>query len=228
MAKDMDPPSSVRESSGSLSKLVAELEGVGPARAKHLRSLGIESLGDLLEYFPRTYQSETAELDIGQLTAGEQIQTARGRVVAVDYVPIRPRPRFEATLEDDNHRKLALVWFNGAWLRQRIHPGKMIRVQGRCRMYHNIPQMANPKWEEVDEAVERIDHATFRPIYPATANLPSDLIARLVAENLEDATRQIEEWFSPELLKLNHLISRREAYRWIHQPADMRQAMRAR
>src|SRR6185437_11287445 len=133
----------------------------------------------------------------------------------------------EATIEDEHYHKLGLVWFNGSYLRTRIHPGKMIRVQGRVRMYHNLPQMANPKWEEVDESVERIETTSFRPIYPATARLPSETIARIMADQLDRAVADIEEWFSPELIRSNQLISRQEAYRWIHQPADMRQAMRA-
>src|SRR5437667_10954220 len=92
----------------TLARPVEDLDGVGPARAKHLKELGVRTLGDLLEYFPRTYQLETGEKPISQLVAGEQIQQARGRVVAVDYIPVRPRQRFEATLEDDNRRKLAL------------------------------------------------------------------------------------------------------------------------
>src|SRR5436190_230059 len=150
MAKESGALSSVVSPVASpTQRSIESLEGVGATRARRFHALGVRTLGDLLEYFPRTYQAESAELSIDQLSDRNEIQTARGRVVAVDYVPIRPRPRFEATLEDDNQRKLGLVWFNGSWLRMRIHPGKMIRVQGRVRMYHNLPQMVNPKWEEV-------------------------------------------------------------------------------
>src|SRR6266536_516637 len=124
-------PATITDIKANLTRPVGLLDGVGPARAKHLGHLGIHTLGDLLEYFPRTYQFETSELQISQLTAGNQIQTARGRVVAVDYIPSRPRPRFEATIEDESRHKLGLVWFNGGYLRTRIHPGKMIRMQGR-------------------------------------------------------------------------------------------------
>ncbi len=211
-----------------MTRPVGLLEGVGPARAKYLAQLGVKNLGDLLEYFPRAYQFETSELPIDQLTAGNQIQTARGRVVAVDYVPIRPRPRFEATIEDDSRHKLGLVWFNGGYLRTRIHPGKTIRVQGRVRMYHNMPQMSNPKWQEIEEAADPIEEAKFRPIYPASASLTSDAIARVVESNLEEALESVQEWFEPPLLKKNLLMGRREAYRAIHQPRDWRDAMRAR
>src|SRR5262249_13181338 len=104
-----------------LSTPVEQLPGVGPTRAKHLADLGVNTLGELLEYFPRTYQYESEEKAINQLDAGP-IQTARGKVVAVDYIPVRPRPRFEATL-DDGTGILACVWFNGAYLRRTIHPG---------------------------------------------------------------------------------------------------------
>jgi len=89
---------------------IESLKGVGPTRASHLRELGLQRLGDLLEYFPRTYQTESPERSLRDLIDGE-IQSARGVVVAVNYVPIRPRPRFEATIEESQHNKMSLVWF---------------------------------------------------------------------------------------------------------------------
>src|SRR6187551_209722 len=95
---------------------VESLDGVGPTRARYFKLLGVSTLGDLLEYFPRDYQFESEERSIAHL-APEQIQMARGEVVAVNYSPIRPRPRFEATLSDGTG-KLALVWFNAAYMRR--------------------------------------------------------------------------------------------------------------
>src|SRR4051812_35866092 len=97
-----------------LSRPVDELEGVGPATAKRLKALGVRTLGDLIEYFPRDYQHEFSERSVAQLTDGE-IQTARGEVVAVNYVPY-PRARFEATI-DDGTEKCGLVFFNQGYLR---------------------------------------------------------------------------------------------------------------
>src|SRR5947208_2824358 len=124
------------------------LDGVGPTRSRHFRALGVKTLGDLLEYFPRTYRFESSELPISQLV-NDQIQTTRGQVVAVDYIPSRPRPRFEATL-DDGTEKLALVWFNSSFLRQRIHPGMTLRVKGKISFFRRLPKMVQAKWEVVD------------------------------------------------------------------------------
>ncbi len=205
---------------------VDTLAGVGPSRARALRSLGVQTLGDLLEYFPRDYQLETSELTIDQL-GGDAIQSTRGMVTAVNYVPSHPRPRFEATIQDDTGI-CSLVWFHGGWLRTKIHPGLTIRVKGKVRMFRNIPQMHNPKWEVVSEETDRIDQSKFKAIYPATARLPSDMIARIIDENLDSALPQVQEWFSQELLDRHLLMPRRTAYEKIHRPAHIREAMQAR
>jgi ATP-dependent DNA helicase RecG len=96
----------------SLSTPVSALAGVGPTRAQHLADLGVNTLGELLEYFPRTYQHETEERAINQLDNGP-IQTARGKVVAVDYVAVGPPPRFVAT-HDEGTGNRAGVWLNCA------------------------------------------------------------------------------------------------------------------
>src|SRR3954468_18015694 len=131
------PTSASASSSQSiLTHRVDTIDGVGPTRARELRALGLQKLEDLLEYFPRDYQREFAEGSVAQLQP-DQIHTVRGEVVAVNYIPVRPRPRFEATIFDGN-AKLALVWFNSAWLRQKIHPGKTLRVRGRVKFFRNM------------------------------------------------------------------------------------------
>jgi ATP-dependent DNA helicase RecG len=202
------------------------LPGIGPTRAKAFKHLGVSTLGDLLEYFPRDYQYESSELTIAALTEGP-IQTVRGTVCAVDYIPSRPRPRFEATLDDDT-RKLSLVWFNGAYLRSRIHPGMNLRVQGRVKFFRQFPQMTQAKWEVVDEQTAPITESKFRAIYPATLRLPSEAIERTVRENLDAMLPEVQEWFDGPLLARRGLPDRREAYRAIHCPKDLREAMRAR
>ncbi len=218
--------SSTSQPTAALSRAIESLEGVGAARAREFRALGVNTLGDLLEYFPRAYQNESAEMPIAQL-ARDQVQIVRGEVVAVNYVPSRPRPRFEATI-DDGTAKLSLVWFHGAYLRTRIHPGITIRVQGRVGFFRNFPQITQPRWELVDAATARIEDAKFRAIYPASLKLPSETIGRVVDANLDAALEGIGEWFPPPLLAKRALVGRREAYERIHRPKNRREALTAR
>ncbi len=89
---------SIADAPHNLQTPLAACNGIGPTKAKHFADLGLNVLGDLLEYFPRTYQYESAEKPISALVH-DQIQIARGEVVAVDYIS-HGKPRFEATIDD--------------------------------------------------------------------------------------------------------------------------------
>jgi ATP-dependent DNA helicase RecG len=208
-----------------LNRAIETLDGVATARAKEFRRLGVATLGDLLEYFPRDYQYEAEERTINQLVTG-QLQTTRGEVVAVDYVTGRVA-RFEATL-DDGTGKLALAWFNSAFLRRQIHPGDRLQVQGLVKVFRNLPQMAQAKWQKIDGDEALITDSGFRPIYPASGKLSSETISDIIANHLQEALLHMHEWFDAKLLAARGLIDRRSAYSFIHQPPTLEHAQRAR
>ncbi len=209
---------------------LAALEGLGPARVKGLLELGITSPADLLTYFPRDYRYETGRLQIAELRGGDDIQTARGEVVAVNYSAGR-RPRFEATL-DDGTGKLALTFFNAAYLRTRIHPGKHIEVTGKVSFFRSLPQMVNPKWvtasPEGDGGALAAGSGRLRPVYPASSRLSTDVIARLIEDNLPRLTAGVVEYFDDALLARRRLMKRRDAFAAIHCPPTRSAAIAAR
>ncbi|HEV8606035.1 MAG TPA: ATP-dependent DNA helicase RecG [Tepidisphaeraceae bacterium] len=212
--------------SSPLERGIETLEGVRASRAKEFAARGVATLGDLLEYFPRNYQQERSERPISQLVA-DQIQIARGEVVAADYIAVRPRPRFEATLSDGSG-KLALVWFNSSYLRKTIYPGKLLRVRGRVKLYRNIPSMAQPRWQEVEADAEPVGQDVFRGVYPASAKLSSAMIWQTIDRALPELLPAVEEWFEDALLKRRRLMARREALWAIHQPKGWKEAADAR
>ncbi len=208
-----------------LSQPLESLAGAGPARAKEFARLDVFTLGDLLEYFPRDYQYEAAERPISQMVSG-QIQTARGEVVACDYVTGRVA-RFEATL-DDGSGKLALAWFNSAFLRRQIHPGDKLQVQGMVKIFRNLPQMSQARWWKIEGDEPPSTDSGFRAIYPASTKLKSETIAEIIRDNLDAALPHVQEWFDTRALSARDLICRRDAYRLIHRPNELRDAMMAR
>lgn len=204
---------------------VGSLPGVGKTRLAQLAELGVETLGDLLEYFPRRYQVERSECPINQLVP-TQIQIARGEVVAVNYSPF-PRKRFEATIQDPTG-KLSLTWFNGAYLRDKIHPGVILRVQGKVGYFRNIPQVVQPKWEIIQPDAPLVGEDMVRAVYPATARLSSLAIWKMMEACLPAVLPHVREWFPKPLLDKRGLMPRQEAYRAIHRPTLQYEAVSAR
>ena len=217
------PPS---ETSAPSASPLAALAGIGLARSRHLAALGVHTPADLLDYLPRCYQYQSNERPISRLVA-EEFQIARGEVVAVDHVFSRPKPRFEVTL-DDGTDKIDLVFFHGGYLRGRIRPGMLLRVQGMIKRYRNQLQLVNPRWQEIEPTEATIDESRFRPIYPATAGLPSDAIRQIIETNLKTLLPEAPELFGNPLLRKHKLMSRADAYGAIHEPKDEKHARQAR
>lgn len=218
-----------------LEKSVTELEGIGPTRAEQLAKADVHTVGDLLHYFPRDYQYVSSEAPISDL-APNTVATARGEVTAVDYIA-GSRPRFEATL-DDGTGKLALTFFNSAYLRHKIHPGIRLRVKGKLRFFRNMPQMQNPKWwiiydeeglpSDGGEGSEEKPKASFMPVYPASGKLTSDVFIKLIDQILPAAVEAVPETLPAGILGRRELLGRREAYRLIHRPESKSDAIEAR
>ena len=219
------PSSTSTQPASILATPIESLDGIGNARAKELRSRGVLTLGDLIEYFPRDYQLERSEQPIANLVA-DAIQIARGEVVACDYIS-HGRPRFEATLQDPTG-KMSLTWFNGAYLRPRIHPGLILRVQGRVKFFRGLPQMVQPKWETIEPDVPLVGQDMLRAVYPASAKLSSSFIWHTIDKNLDTALAGVQELFTPPLLAKRRLLARRQAMRAIHQPTHWQEAAAAR
>jgi len=201
---------------------VTALPGVGKARAKLLARLGITTLGDLLRHLPMRYQREAGETPVAELVY-DSIGTVRGTLSACRVVRGR-RPRFQATLQDDSGT-LSLVWFNAGYLRDKLHPGAAIRVQGKVGQFNDYFQMTNPTWQflEDDEEPAETDER-IRPIYPATENLPSAIIEKLVEEALPPLLPQIEDPLDDAFLRERELPSLASAFRQVHRPTSEEEA----
>ena len=208
---------------------VTALPGLRPRDDIALARLDVRTVHDLVRHLPARYEQEEAEGAIAALPL-ESIASARGAVVAARAVQGygRGKSRFEATLRDDSG-DLLLTWFNAGYLRDRIRPGMSLRVQGKTVLYRDRRQMVNPRWEELRGDSEPIARQRrLRPIYPATAELPSWAIERMLDRVLPTALPLLRDPFPPELIRSRTMPSLADAYRMIHRPDEDDQALAAR
>jgi ATP-dependent DNA helicase RecG len=197
---------------------VQYLKGVGPARAKVFSELGVETVGDLLEYFPRDWNFLPEPIKINQMQPNEEAAII-GLVESIDYQSFRRQPLFEALISDDTGI-CRIIWFHGGYLRNQLEPGQIIFVYGKVALYKHQLQMTNPKFLVLDEEHSRDPEDLSGGIYPATKELSNRQIKRIIKPVLEKIDELIDELFEKDFLKNNILIGRKEAFHWIHQPPD--------
>jgi len=223
-----EQPSALR-----LGSKITELSGVGKARARLFGRLDIRTVSDLIRHLPMRYEYEAEEGGIDDLMT-DGIGTARGVVQSAQWTPGAPtfgrraKGRFTATLVDDSGT-LSLVWFNAGYLRDKIHPGLTIRVQGKVKLFNNYPQMTNPKWEPLEAPdAAPVREQKLRPVYPATEDLPSAVIEKTVAEALPSVLGDLSDPLPEDLIRHHAMPALAQALQWVHQPEHLDEAKSAR
>ncbi len=204
------------------------IRGVGPRRAQQLAGLGIETVEDLLTYYPRRFDLRRRAQPIGTLEDGQENATAAGTVTAASFQRWGRRPYFSAEIEDGSGA-LAVKWFNGGYLQNRIKPGLVIAVSGKLVAYHGNLQMVNPVFQEIEkDAGADLDRDQMVPVYPAGCGLTSRIIGKIVREALPSCRRLLKRWFDRAYLAARDLMDLPAAVEAMHHPEDREQWRRAR
>ncbi len=207
---------------------ISDLRTVGPKLAERLTTMGIESVLDLLEHYPRRYHDRTSTTDIAELAVDEQA-TVAGEVkkVAVRR-PRKGRPIVEMELYDGTSY-LKLTFFNQEY-RAKISEGTEVSVFGKVDLYRGRRQMVNPAIDVLDTVAEPTT-GVLLPVYPQSgkAGVNSWEIRKVAAEMLKRSQpRGFADPLDDAVLRAQHLVDRTTAYTAIHRPETMDDAATAR
>ena len=206
-----------------MKRSVSVLSGVGPARQKILAEAGIESIGDLLYYFPRRYVDRTLT-DSTVLQAGHEVTLIV--VVQNQYVTHGRRgSRLVVQVRTLTGEGLTLVWFRGVpYFRKLIESDQTLIVSGRLDFFQGL-QMVHPDFEliDADDQQALVHVGRIIPLYPTTESLRKQHLdsrgfRRLISQALELADLEVEEVIPDTILNSRALAGRREALSQIHYP----------
>jgi ATP-dependent DNA helicase RecG len=162
----------------ALNASLTVLAGVGPKHAAMLSRLGLNTLGDMLYYFPRRYDDYSQLKPIRDLFYSQQV-TVIGTVTSVDSRQARGgKMSITEAIINDGTAGLRLTWFNQPWLINRLKVGQAISVSGKIDQYLGRLVMTGADWEPVE--VENLHTNRIVPVYPLTANVTEQWLRTLV------------------------------------------------
>ncbi|HEX9259390.1 MAG TPA: ATP-dependent DNA helicase RecG [Acidimicrobiales bacterium] len=200
------------------------LKKVGPKGLLALHQVGVDTVLDLLMYYPRRWIDRTAEASVRDAQVGTEALVV-GEIRTVSAPPSRGRGprRVVATLGDYTGR-LSIVFFNQAWRERQLRPGTLVAVFGKVTVFQGGKQMANPMVDVLGDPDER--PRPIHPVYPQSdkANVTTSQVLRAVEEALDrsDARGGIHDSMPAEVQQRFGLIGRDEAIHAIHLPDSMR------
>lgn len=203
---------------------IESLKGIGEKTGGLFRKLGVETVENLLHYYPRGYDAYEPPVPVGQVKEGTVLAVSGTLLRSADVKRIRNLQVVTATVKDMTG-SLQLTWFNMPFLRNTLRMGelfvfrgKVVKKQGRLRMEQ--PEIFTPD-------VYRAVMYSMQPIYGQTKGLGNKAITKAVAQAIEQ--RQMEREYLPERLRSRYELAEYNfAIEHIHFPKDRQELLFAR
>ena len=197
---------------------VESLSGVGPALSKKLAKLGLRTVRDLLNHRPHRYEAAVPERKIADLLAEGETAIAG----EVQRVSVR-RPRRNLAIVQarvaDETGEVTAVWFNQAWLAERLQPGTRVRLRGQLK--RNEFAVRSYDLNGVSAT------ADFAPVYPASEEVTPKRLRGVVERALAFAPDEPDPL--PASLKASEKLPlKADALVALHRPRSLHEGERAR
>jgi ATP-dependent DNA helicase RecG len=200
------------------------VKGVGPARAAMLHARGLETIEDLLHYFPFRYEDRSNLKPISKLAPGE-LATVVAEVKSSKLSGFRRRNLglFEATFIDASGGTLLGKWFHGAYLADRLTVGTRVALFGRIEFdnYRGGIQMMHPETEllsgEDDEGDSALHTGRIVPVYEAIGKVNARILRTIIHRVLEEMPG-LEDYLPQHISTKLRFPGRTEAIRAAHFP----------
>src|SRR3954471_12473009 len=204
---------------------ITKLKGAGPKLADAAAAMGISSLGDLLRHLPHSYRDRANPVGLGELRLGEEATVE----VEVRGGKLRPTRRRRLTILEadvvDSSGKAKAVWFNRAWLADRLVPGGRLLLHGKLeKRGFNVSEH-----EFLDGADDSAGlHTTgIVPVHPASERIRPQKLREWVWQATPLVGRAVDP-IPGRLRRELRMASATEAIVGSHFPADEHQAEAAR
>ena len=215
-----------------LSDSINTVRGVGVKKAAAFARLGIQTVYDLLTYYPRAYEDQSRITPVAELRAGERA-TVLGVIQTVTEKQTRRRGFTVLTaLVGDGTGYAQAVWFNQRFLKTKLRAGRRILLTGKAEYaYNGGGQLAlSPitSFEILDAQEPAEEHLGILPVYAATEGLTQKQLRQMVAYALAQTEGELAETLPQRIREEYRLIGRTAAFRRIHFPKQEEELRAAR
>lgn len=201
---------------------IEELSGIGKKRAELFNKLGVFSVGDLLNFYPRTYEDWSDITDIADVrddttvciratvhSAFQSGFTKSGKYIAKTYVA-------------DETGVCQLIYFNNRYIDRMLVNGATYKFFGKASNSFGNVSMIAPTFSQDDSSSE------VRPVYNLTAGLNNNMVVKAVKNALMLLSEKINDPLPENLRERFKLCDLRFAVNNIHFPENPQALEKAR
>lgn len=196
---------------------ITKVPGVGKALKGEFEKLGVSTLSDAVELLPRGYDDRRKERRMNDATPQDPSVNCRITILSHETFP---SPKMGMTLkvnaEDDDGERVTLLCFNRPFLKNQLKIDSSWYLNAVVQKYKGLYSTSR---FEIKKTKEECGIGRILPLYPLSGNLKQ--------KNVRDATRfalaslsPFEEILPQETIERNDLVSRTDAFNYVHWPKD--------
>lgn len=203
-------------------KEIETLWGVGAKRGELFRRLGVNTVGELLRFYPRTYEDYTNPVEIEKVEVGEYccVKATLESPVLTQRIS-KGRLISHGRIFDDSGF-MTVTFFNNRYIGEMLKCGREYTFYGKVSASRGGVEMLSPIFSDTQTGHK------IRPIYHATAGLSSGNIENAVMQAMKLLPDEIKEPIPDYILKKYNIDTLDFAIRKIHFPDDGAELKRAR
>ncbi|GAJ12667.1 unnamed protein product, partial [marine sediment metagenome] len=187
--------------------------------------MGVETIRDLLYFFPRRHLDYSQVESISQLGEGEE-QTIIANIWQAQVTMLGGRRGTEAIVGDETGN-VRVVWFNQPYLAKNLPTNARVVLSGKVSLFRGRHVFEAPGWELVEDK-ELIHTGRLVPLYPLTQGLYPRQVRKLMKGVIDQWAWQVEDFLPPELKERCNLLGLAQAINQAHYPEDEATKDRAR
>ena len=203
---------------------ITALKGIGEKTAALFHRVGVDTVGELLSYYPRTYDVYERPVSIGALEA-DKIQAVTGFIRRIPDGRRVGRYHITTVSLEENGLHLQLSWFNMPFLRNSLLPGCIYIFRGRVQKKKGRTTMDQPEIYAPEDYEKLLD--TMQPIYGLTGGLSNKTVTKAVRQAFEQLDLDTE--YLPERIRNEQQLAEYNfSLRAIHFPVKREDLLLAR
>ena len=198
---------------------LSQFTPIGKTAAPYLKKLGLQTVEDLLFYFPRKYLDFSIVTPIGKLTPDTET-TASGRIEQIsNRRSWRKKIMVTEAIISDDTGSVACTWFGQPYIGKMLKAGDEIMVSGKVSFGDYGVQFAGPAFEK--KSNDPAHTGRLVPLYPLTGRLTQKQVRVLIKYALRNAG-YLADFLPPEIKRTENLMPLNTALEQVHFPKDIK------
>ena len=208
------------------------ITGVGPQKKDILkREIGIETYGDLLEYYPYKYVDRSHIYTISSLSPDMPFVQIKGRILSFESFQMGVKKKRLVAHFGDGTGVVDLVWFSGTqYVSKNYKTGVEYIVFGKPTIFGGRFQISHPELDLAENL--QLSEMGMQPFYVTTERMKNsglssrslEKIVKALLSRLPPQPETLPDYITAPL----HLVSREAAIRGVHYPHAQMEMQKAR